>query len=207
MSNTESTSHDAENAAAAGTASTASKSAPAWKRLLARSWVVVLVIVLIGVQFAIFGYLRSSASTAPTTPEITLGEFQFEDRTDSAAAIQSAEFKLHIGLLSEVDRDARLRLHARRFKVQQGVEELLRRAHSADFEDPSLGELKRQLQEQINTSLGIRAVSEIIITDLAIQRSTHVATGGTSESTATPTALESAIVAPHAETTGVADAH
>jgi flagellar basal body-associated protein FliL len=145
-----------------------------------------LVIVLIGLQFVIFGYLRSSAGAAPTTPEITLGEFRFEHAGEGAASILGAEFQLHIGLLPEVDRDARARLSARRFKVQQSIEELLRRAHSADFEDPSLSELKRQFQEQINTSLGIRAVSEIIITDLAIRRSEPVAAASDSELTAAP---------------------
>jgi len=61
---------------------------------------------------------------------------------------------------------ARTRLAARKFKVQQDVEQLLRQAHPDDFADPVLAGLKRQLQEQINESLGLRAISEVIITSL-----------------------------------------
>jgi len=59
-------------------------------------------------------------------------------------------------------------LDACRFRVQQNVEELLRRAHGGDFDDPGLGELKRQLQERINERSG-RAIAEVIVTDLKLQ--------------------------------------
>jgi len=170
MSNALRISNEDEGGASTSAPTSPTASAPAWKRLIARYWIVGLAIVLLGVQFAMFGYLRSSASTTPTTPEITLGDFFFEQSSGGEGLIEEAKFQLHIGLLPEVDRHARTRLAERRFKVQQGIEELLRQAHPADFEDPSLGELKRQFQEQINTALGMRAVSEIIITDLVIRR-------------------------------------
>ena len=59
----------------------------------------------------------------------------------------------------------------RRYAVQQDIEELLRQAHGADFADPVLGELKRQLQEQINRTLEMRAISQVIITDLELHQS------------------------------------
>jgi flagellar basal body-associated protein FliL len=153
---------------------------------MARYWIVGMAIVLLGVQFAMFGYLHKSASTTPTTPEITLGDFFFEQPSGGEGLIQEAKFQLHIGLLPEVDRYARARLAERRFKVQQGIEELLRQAHPADFEDPSLGELKRQFQEQINTALGMRAVSEIIITDLVLKRAESAQSLVTTDTSAPP---------------------
>lgn len=152
-----------------------------WKRLLGKTWVVLFVVVLIALQFGLFAYLRSGSSVIPTTPEITLGEFCFENASATASPIRRAEFELHVGVLPEVDRDARLRLIARRYKVQQAIEELLRRSQATDFEDPALAELKRQLQEQINTSLGLRSVSEIIITDLKLTRGAMVAEATTIE--------------------------
>ena len=67
-------------------------------------------------------------------------------------------------------------------------EELLRRAHGGDFEDPGLQELKRQLQERINQALGIRAVADVIVTDLRLRRSPR--TGPSAASTAQSAPLD-----------------
>jgi hypothetical protein len=77
---------------------------------------------------------------------------------------------LHIGLLKVDDRVARAKLAANKFRVQQDIEELLRQAGGEDFVDPLLTELKRQLQEQINATIGMRAIAQVIITDLSIDR-------------------------------------
>ena len=39
-----------------------------------------------------------------------------------------------------------------------------------DFEDPALTELRRQLQETINRTLGKAIIEEVIITDLSVDR-------------------------------------
>ncbi len=101
------------------------------------------------------------------SPEVSLGEYHC-CVNGQRPPIEGAEFCLHVALLDEVDLSARSRLTARRRRVQQGVEELLRRAHSEDFDDPALGDLKRQLQERINGVLEMRAISEVIITDLVL---------------------------------------
>jgi hypothetical protein len=68
-------------------------------------------------------------------------------------------------------REAALReLAAKRLRVQQAVEELIRRAHGGDFDDPLLAGLKQQLQEEINEALGIRVIDDVIITDLKLTR-------------------------------------
>ncbi len=87
-----------------------------------------------------------------------------------AGGISKADFSLHLALLEPVDPKAGQRLAARKYHIQQDVEELLRKAHSGDFEDPNLTDLKRQLQEQINQAIGLRAISEVIITDLRLHR-------------------------------------
>ena len=77
---------------------------------------------------------------------------------------------MHIALLEQVEVAARRELSAKRFRVQQAVEELTRRAHGGDFEDPLLTELKRRLQERVNEALGIRVIADVIITDLKLER-------------------------------------
>ena len=114
--------------------------------------------------------LRQRPEPAPGA-EIGLGDFHFEADKSEGGGISKADFSLHVALLEPVDPTARQRLAARKYHIQQDVEELLRKAHSGDFDDPGLTDLKRQLHEQINQAIGVRAVSEIIVTDLKLSRS------------------------------------
>jgi flagellar basal body-associated protein FliL len=142
-----------------------------WRRLLTRRWLAILLLASIlvhGIGFAYF-QLTNRRPPAVTSPEVGLGTFRFEADDKEASRITNAEFSLHIALLEHVDGAARQRLDAYRFRVQQDVEELLRRAHGGDFDDPGLGELKRQLQERINETLGMRVIAEVIITDLKLR--------------------------------------
>jgi flagellar basal body-associated protein FliL len=142
-----------------------------WRRLLTRRWLAILLLASILVHGIGFAYFRLTNCRPPavTSPEVRLGAFRFEADDKEASRITNAEFSLHIALLEHVDGAARQRLDAYRFRVQQDVEELLRRAHGGDFDDPSLGELKRQLQERINETLGMRVIAEVIITDLKLR--------------------------------------
>jgi flagellar basal body-associated protein FliL len=157
------------------TEATAQKPTPGkaagWRRLLGRKWLAILVLASLVAHGIGFAYFRLTARRSPavTSPEVSLGAYQFEAGDKQSSRITQAEFSLHIALLDHVDREARQRLDACRFRVQQNVEELLRRAHGGDFDDPSLGELKRQLQERINETLGMRAIAEVIVTDLKLQ--------------------------------------
>ncbi|HNE02608.1 MAG TPA: type I-E CRISPR-associated protein Cas6/Cse3/CasE, partial [Plasticicumulans sp.] len=72
---------------------------------------------------------------AGESPEAALGAFEFVETGPANSNIKAAKFDLHISLLPGVDRTARARLADVRFRVQESIEELLRRAHGADFED------------------------------------------------------------------------
>jgi len=143
-------------------------------RLLARvfnlKWLAVLLAATVVVQGAVltgYRWLGRRSAVGPSS-EVSLGEFRFEADPSESGRIASAEFTLHIALLEQVDLPARQRIQARNFRVQQDVEQLLRKAHSGDFDDPTLAGLKRQLQEQINETLGIRAIADVIVTDLQL---------------------------------------
>lgn len=103
--------------------------------------------------------------------EVTLGDFFFASDGVGEGAIRRADFRLHVDLLKGTDEVTRRRLEQRRSMVQQNVEQLLRRARPVDFTDPILAELKRQLQEAVNETISLRGISDIIITDLVISRS------------------------------------
>jgi hypothetical protein len=169
------------------------------RRSLLAKW---LPIVIVGsvVAHGLLWSLRGGGAGESAKPvgEITLGKFHFTDHPGSLSAISGADFQLHISLLKDLDSQARARLNERKFKVQQDVEELLRQAHGGDFDDPELNELKRQLQEQINASLELRAISEIIITDLFVDRQAEEATVSTSGPPTSPTSPISAEMVPPA---------
>lgn len=163
---------EAEAATEAEQPQTSSRLA-SWRRFLTAKWIAIVIVASIVIHGIGFAYFRLAGNSRPATssPEVSLGVYRFKADQNEVGRIASAEFSLHIALLEQVDRVARRRLEAYRFRVQQDVEELLRRAHSGDFDDANLGELKRQLQEQINETLGMRAIADVIITDLKLQQS------------------------------------
>jgi flagellar basal body-associated protein FliL len=159
-------------AEATSAADESAKNTPAWRRMLTKKR---LAMILGGaILLPVLGYVAVAASSSSemvtVSPEVSLGAFWYETTTEASDEKIRAEFNLHLDLLAQIDTAARERLEARRFKVQQNVEELLRQAHNADFEDPSLTELKRQIQVQINETLAMRgAIAEVIVTDLVVE--------------------------------------
>jgi hypothetical protein len=141
-------------------------------RLLTPKWLLALLAAsLLGhvVGFISYGLATRRAPISGNL-EVPLGEFRFAPDPTDGGHVTEAEFSLHIALLGQVEAQARSELEAKKLRVQQAVEELVRQAHSGDFEDPLLGDLKRMLQEQINQTLGIRAIADVIITDLELER-------------------------------------
>lgn len=117
-------------------------------------------------------YFRSLALVArpAIAHEIPLGDYRFVSDEHEPGQVTEAEFALYIELVRQAERPGRQMLEVRQQKVRQNVEELLRTAHGGDFNDPVLSELKSQLQKRINETLGIRAVADVIVTDLHLER-------------------------------------
>lgn len=138
--------------------------------LLSTKGLAILLIASLVVHGFAFVYYRLGRQ-GPAAPEheIGLGVFQFVPTDAQAGPIARAQFSLYVTLLEGFERTGRQRLAIHRSRVQQDIEQLLRQAHAGDFEDPCLTELKRRIQEQINQSLGVRAVSEVIITGLELK--------------------------------------
>ena len=121
-----------------------------------------------GLGFTLYT-IRFANSENLSGMEFELGKFEFLSKRTPESTIETAKFNLFISLLSEVDSPARLLLKRHQYKVHQGIEELLRQAHEGDFDDPTLQELKRQLQATINKTIKKKVIDEVIITDLAIK--------------------------------------
>jgi flagellar basal body-associated protein FliL len=154
----------------------------AWKnrvaaigQTLAKHWFVGLITLALAVHATglwIFAVQRTAQPER--TAEVDLGRYEFRNAAPRRGEVSEAAFALHIRFIDEVESRAHRQLADRRYRVEQDIEEILRQAHGVDFADPRLRELKRQLQEQINRSLELRSVADVIVTDLDID-SDHVA--------------------------------
>lgn len=163
------TSADAEDSADKPAEENATAPKGRIRRFAKKRWGLLTVVGVLVVHTSVLWYLAAaSAGSTDASGEVSLGSFEFVNYA-TEQLIRHAQFELHLSLLEDVDHAARERLTARRFRVQQDVEQLLRQAHGADFADPQLTELKRRLQEQVNESLGMRAVSDVLITDLSLE--------------------------------------
>jgi flagellar basal body-associated protein FliL len=141
-------------------------------RHLSKRWLAVLLgISLLGHGLGLAAYRLHArpGGKGVTNQEISLGAYRFAPQQTEGGPVASAEFSIHIALLEDVDPLARRLLTQRRYRVQEAVETLLRKAHGGDFRDPGLAELKRQLQERVNEALGMRAIADVIITDLDVE--------------------------------------
>ena len=147
---------------------------PWWGNLLNPKWIALFVALSCLLPGIVYGYSRfgaPSSSGEDCQGEVSIGKFRFSADGNEQTRVVAASFHVHLALIPETAGLGRARLASHKFRVQQGVEQLLRQAHGGDFEDPSLGDLKRQLQEQINETLGIRAVADVVVTDLTLELS------------------------------------
>jgi len=144
-----------------------------WRVLNSKVTAVIAVLVVLTVIINVTGLaFQSVANNAKTiaSDEHDLGTYHFLADPSEKGLITAAEFNLHIAILDDIEKEARRRLDAKKFRVQQDIEELLRKAHGGDFDDPSLGELKRRLQARINETLGMMAIADVIVTDLKLDK-------------------------------------
>ena len=126
-------------------------------------------------SFVIHGCLYWYYANQPevASREVALGNYRFEAFAGDGSLsdqpiVADAEFDLHISLLANTEARARELMRLRERKLRQAIEELLRQARDREFADPQLVELKRRLHEQINHTLGIKAVDEVLITHLRL---------------------------------------
>ncbi len=117
-------------------------------------------------------YFRSlSLGARPAAShEVPLGNYRFIAEENEPGQVTEANFALYVELVRQAEEPARRLLETRRQKVRQNVEELLRTAHGGDFNDPSLRDLKNQIQKRINETLQIRAVTDVIVNELQMAR-------------------------------------
>jgi flagellar basal body-associated protein FliL len=160
------------------------KSVPYWLAFL-----LISTLVIHGIGWA---YYKAASASVPVelSPEIDVGNYKFMADKTSGGRLSSAEFSLYITALEGLDRIARTRLASHKFRVQEEIESLLRQAHSGDFDDPSLNDLKRQIRDKINQTLGNRVVSDVIIANMKISTSNNKEPAAAADAASSPPWLE-----------------
>ena len=147
---------------------------PRWHSLLklgTNRWTLIIltvVVLLHAVGLTCYAVWRKPTVELPH-PEVTVGQFVIATDRPEPGELAELQFTLHVTFLADQETAGRSELDLRRFRVRQDLEQLLRRARATDFEDSRLVGLKRQLQAQVNQALGMRAVSDVIITDLKLR--------------------------------------
>ena len=132
--------------------------------------IIVLVCTLIAPCIGIAYYkLNNNAPVVESSPEISLGDYQFSADKSADGRISGADFTVYITALDGLDRITRAKITSHKYRVQEEIETLLRQAHTGDFDDPMLTELKQKIREQVNRVIGNRVVSDVIITNLKIK--------------------------------------
>lgn len=137
-------------------------------RILTRRTLLVAAAGLAAFPLAV-GALARLQPSEPTR-EIELGTYRFEGPADPHEVIVGAEFQVYVTLLQGVEDRGRTLLQRNRQRVRQNLQQLLREARGRDFIDPQLLGLKRQIRETLNGTLQLRAVEDVIITDLELTR-------------------------------------
>lgn len=108
-------------------------------------------------------------ASAPPPAEVSLGDFSYHGDHLEGGRMVKADFSLHVALEHYTDPRVGLLLANHRYRIRQGVEELMRRAHAGDFEDPTLKSLKRRVLERIEETVGERIVSDVMVTQLRVR--------------------------------------
>jgi flagellar basal body-associated protein FliL len=160
------------------------KSVPYWLTFL-----LISTLVIHGIGWAYYKALNTSAALE-FSPEIGVGNYKFTADKTAGGRLANAEFSLYITALEGLDRIARNRLASHKFRVQEEIESLLRQTHSGDFDDPALSDLKRQIRERIDQTLGNRIVSDVIIANLKITVTNNKEPATAADATDSPPWLE-----------------
>jgi flagellar basal body-associated protein FliL len=174
---------------------------PWWKSALLRRWLVVLVVGSLVIHGVVFVLLRKSVARATVQPECMVGTFTLVGGDHNSAASAAGKFDLHVRFVDDLDASARQRMIAHEFRVRESIEGLLRNSQGTELDEPALTRLKHQIQERVDEAIDLRAVAEVIITDLAVPTPVS-APVPTPVSTPIPTAASAPV--PTASTTNAA---
>jgi flagellar basal body-associated protein FliL len=142
---------------------------PWWKSSSILCWFGAIVVASIVFQVVLFVVLRKAATAKPTAiAEYTVGTFTFASAGADEKPI-SGQLDLHLRFVEDLDAAARQRLAAHKFRVRESIESVLRKSHELDLGESALARLKHEVQEKVDAAIDLRAVAEVIFTDINVE--------------------------------------
>jgi flagellar basal body-associated protein FliL len=142
-----------------------------WKAAWIR-WAAAIVVASLVVHGALFLLLKKSGAPQPAPVEQAVGSFNFVAVDAGKTSGAPAKFDLHIRFVDDLEKSGRQRLLAHQYRVREAVENLLRKTQGVELSDPAVARLKHEIQERIDGAIDLRAVAEVIITNLQIDSPT-----------------------------------
>ncbi len=135
-----------------------------WSGLFSWRWLIAAVALLFLVEAAMIYWFRvRTPHDAPLiTGEIALGSFEFA-RPGGDNQIYRGQFDLFVRLADRLDTSQQQQFLREPQRLQQAVEETLRRLRLADFTELRLTRLKTRVQDRLNDELGFEAVEEVLV--------------------------------------------
>jgi hypothetical protein len=141
-----------------------------WTRLFSSRWLIGAVAISFLLEAAIIYWfrMRSPQEAAIIAEEIPLGSFEFSRSGGVDKQIYRGQFDLFVRLSDHLESSERQQFMREQPRLQQAVEEALRRLRLADFTDLRLSRLKTHVQERLNDELGFDAVAEVLVSNFKI---------------------------------------
>jgi hypothetical protein len=145
--------------------------ATGWRRIFTTRALIAGVVAGFLLEAAILYWCRTrTAPAAISLPkEIPLGVFEFTRSNGRDSRIYRGQFDLFVRLADDRTSAEQRKFVERQPELQKAVEEALLRLRAADFTDPRLVRLKNRVQERLNEELGFDGITEVLISNLAIE--------------------------------------
>ncbi len=166
-----------------------------WSRLFAWRWLIAAVTISLLLEAAVIYWFRvRTPDDAPMiTGEVALGSFEFT-RSGGDNQIYRGQFDLFVRLADRLDASQQQQFVREEQRLQQAVEETVRRLRLADFTELRLTRLKDRVQDRLNDELGFNGVEEVLIANFKIAacesierpKKQSAATGGAGRLDASP---------------------
>jgi hypothetical protein len=146
------------------------RSGSEWIRLFSSRWLIAAVAISFLLETAIIYWfrMRSPQEAAIVVEEIPLGSFDFSRSGDRDKPVYRGQFDLFVRLSDRLESSDRQQFMREQPRLQQAVEDTLRRLRLADFTDLRLSRLKSRVQERLNDELGFDAVTEVLVSNFKI---------------------------------------
>jgi len=143
-----------------------------WAFLLSPRWLLGLGAASLLIQGGAYYWFHKRTAEAPPAVgrEMKLGSFEYGRFNTREKQFQRGRFDLSVRLVENLGTSQRRQLEHQEQRFQQAVEETMRRARAADFNDPRFIRLRNHIQQRLNDELGFDWADEVMVNNPMVER-------------------------------------